>query len=85
MSFSDEDRRDKPRQWLVGLLSQFATKADLANALKSFATKEDLSIEPEKVETRLLTAFHKWPSPVEMRVRSHSSALRGLDLELEAL
>lgn len=39
----------------------------------------------EHVETSLLTEFHKWASPLEMRVRSHSLALRALDLETEAL
>ncbi len=39
----------------------------------------------ERVETALLTEFHKWASPVEMRVRSHSAALRAIDLELEAV
>jgi hypothetical protein len=35
----------------------------------------------ERAETSLLTEFHKWASPMEMRVRSHSLALRALDLE----
>ena len=39
----------------------------------------------ERVETALLTEFHKWASPVEMRVRSHSAALRAIDLEVEAV
>jgi hypothetical protein len=36
------------------------------------------------LETRLLTEFHKWASPLEMRVKSHSAAIRAIDLELEA-
>jgi hypothetical protein len=39
----------------------------------------------ERVETSLLTEFHKWSSPLEMRVKSHALAIRALDLELEAL
>ena len=39
----------------------------------------------ERVETTLLTEFHKWASPVEMRVRSHSAALRAMDVEMESL
>ncbi len=39
----------------------------------------------EKVETTLLTEFHKWASPVELRQRSHAAALRALDTEVEAL
>jgi len=37
----------------------------------------------ERVETTLLTEFHKWASPLEARVRTHSAALRALDLEME--
>lgn len=39
----------------------------------------------EKMETALLTEFHKWASPVVTRLRSHSDALRTLDLEIESL
>jgi hypothetical protein len=47
--------------------------------LDTFATKEDL----ERIETRLLTEFQKWASPIEQRMRSHREALRTLDLEGE--
>jgi hypothetical protein len=46
-----------------------------------FATKEDL----ERVETRLLTEFHKWASPAEARARTHTATLRAIDLEMETL
>jgi len=39
----------------------------------------------EKVETTLLTEFHKWASPVELRQRSHAAVLRALDAEVESL
>ncbi len=39
----------------------------------------------EKVETKLLTEFHKWASPVELRQRSHAAVLRALDTEVESL
>ena len=51
-------------------------------------TDEDkhwISAQLERVETALLTEFHKWSSPVEMRVRSHSAALHAIDLELESV
>jgi hypothetical protein len=38
----------------------------------------------EKVGTALLTEFHKWASPAEMRAKSHALAIRAMDLELEA-
>lgn len=39
----------------------------------------------ERVETNLTTEFHKWASPVEARQRSHTAALRALDVEMEFL
>ena len=39
----------------------------------------------ERVQTKLLTEFHRWASPVEMRVRSHAAAIRAVDLEIESM
>jgi hypothetical protein len=39
----------------------------------------------ERMQTRLLTEFHKWASPLEARQRTHSAALRAVDLEMEVL
>ena len=49
------------------------------------ASEERTAARIEKVETALLTEFHKWASPVVTRLRSQSDALRTLDLEMEAL
>jgi hypothetical protein len=49
------------------------------------ANEERMGARMEKIETALLTEFHKWASPVITRLRSHSDALRTMDLELEAL
>lgn len=49
------------------------------------ASEERMGARIERVETALLTEFHKWASPVITRLRSHSDALRTMDLELEAL
>src|ERR1035437_5131946 len=38
----------------------------------------------EQVETKLLTEFHKGASPAEVRQRTLSAALRGIDLGREA-
>lgn len=46
---------------------------------------ERLTERLERVETNLLTEFHKWASPVEMRQRTHSAAIRAIDAEMEAL
>jgi len=47
--------------------------------------KRWISERLEKVETTLLTEFHKWVSPVELRSRSHAAALGALDAEVESL
>ena len=47
--------------------------------------KQWIKEQLEKVETTLLTEFHKWASPVELRQRSHAAALRALDAEVESL
>lgn len=47
--------------------------------------KQWISDQLERVETRLLTEFHKWASPLEARQRSHTEVLRAIDLEMESL
>jgi hypothetical protein len=44
-----------------------------------------LDTKLERLETTLLTEFQKWASPNEARVRTHTAALRAIDLELEAV
>ena len=39
----------------------------------------------ERIETRLLTEFRKWASPMEMRQRTHTATLRAVDAEMESL
>jgi hypothetical protein len=60
------------KQYLDGKFSEMDAK---------FATKRDL----ERVETALLTEFHKWASPADARTKSHTATLRAIDLEMEAL
>jgi hypothetical protein len=55
------------------------TKQDLADM-------ENRLIEAMRgIESKLLTEFHIWASPVEMRSRSHAAALCAIDVELEAV
>jgi hypothetical protein len=51
--------------------------ANISQMDAKFATKQDL----ERVETALLTEFHKWASPADMRARTHAAALRAINLE----
>ena len=55
--------------------------ARFADMDAKFATKQDL----ERVETTLLTEFHKWASPAEARAKTHTAAIRAIDLEMEGL
>jgi hypothetical protein len=61
---------DEDRPWIVAQLQ---------------ASELRLRADIEATETKLLRAFHNWASPVEMRVRSHSAALRAMDVEIESL
>ena len=65
---------DQDKKWIA---------AEIATQI--VASEERVEARIEKVETALLTEFHKWASPVITRLRSHSDALRTMDLELEAL
>ena len=65
---------DDDKQWIA---SQIATQIA--------ESEERLSARIEKTETTLLTEFHKWASPVEMRQRTHAAALRAIDAEMGAL
>jgi hypothetical protein len=47
--------------------------------------KQSIQERLEKVETNLLTEFHKWASPVELRQRSRAAVIRALDAEVESL
>jgi hypothetical protein len=67
------------RQYLDGKFGEFAKK--FAEMEAKFATKQDL----ERVETTLLTEFHKWASPADARMKTHTAAIRAMDLEMEVL
>jgi hypothetical protein len=43
------------------------------------ALKTELKADIERVETALLTEFHKWAQPSEARARTHAAALRAID------
>ncbi len=51
----------------------------------SLTDKDLIAEQLRTVETTLLTEFHKWASPSEARQRTHTAALRAIDLEMEAL
>jgi len=42
--------------------------------------KQWISEQLERIETRLLTEFHKWAEPVETRIRSHAAAIRAQEV-----
>jgi hypothetical protein len=73
MSLTDDDKK-----WINETINDTVNGAVAASETR-------LLVAIERVETSLLTEFHKWASPLEMRVRSHSTAIRASDLEMEAL
>jgi transposase len=72
--------RSSPRK-TKGTTPKMLTEEDKAWILERLATKEQL----ERVETALLTEFHKWASPIDARLKSHMATLRALDVEMEAI
>lgn len=75
------------KHYLVGMEDRLTERIETTEAKMADMEQrlnERIDAKTEKVETALLTAFHKWASPMEARQRSHAAALRALDLELEA-
>ncbi|MDQ6679204.1 MAG: hypothetical protein M3Z09_18130 [Acidobacteriota bacterium] len=59
---------DEDKQWFTALLERLEARMDA---------------KLEGVETGLLTEFHQCASPLEMRMRTHTAALRAVDAEME--
>ena len=72
------------KQYLIAMESRLEANITRLEALIS-GVEIRLDAKIEKVETTLLTEFHKWASPTEARQRTVSAALRALDMEMEAL
>lgn len=69
MSLNDDDKR-----WIRELMEE------------QLAASESRYLERlERVETTLLTEFHKWASPLDARMRTHTAAIRAIDLEIESV
>ena len=66
-------------------LVRYPVVALIIRAVLTDEDKQWIRSQLEKVETTLLTEFHKWASPVELRQKSHAAALRALDVEVESL
>jgi hypothetical protein len=47
--------------------------------------KEWIASRLIEMETKLLTAFHGWASPVEARQRRHRESIHDLEVDLDAL
>ena len=69
MSLSEEDKL-----WALEQLDKNSQRIEF-----------NLNASIQRVETNLLTEFHKWASPLDARMRTHTAALRAIDLEIEAL
>ncbi|MBC8167815.1 MAG: hypothetical protein H7Y20_18335 [Bryobacteraceae bacterium] len=60
------------KQFLIAMEARFKERLDD----KVNESEARLIQRMEKIETSLLTAFHQWASPAEMRARTHSAAIR---------
>jgi len=72
---------DGDKQWIIEHLGNLEQRF----AQRLAGIEEGFGERLEKVETSLLTEFHKWASPQEMRQRSHAAAIRALDEEVESI
>jgi len=68
---------DEDKQWLDRFEARLDAKLD--------ALETRMNAKIEHVETSLLTEFHKWASPVEIRARAHSALLHAVELSLDAV
>jgi hypothetical protein len=75
---------DDDKQWLLTQIERNNEEVLATVFARLDRDKESMLARLERLETRLLTEFHKWASPLEMRKRSHAVVLRALDLEIEA-
>ena len=71
MPLTDEDKT-----WIASTMAFTIDRAIREGELRTAA-------KIEATETKLLTAFHQWASPMDARMRTHTAAI--LDLESEAL
>ena len=76
MSLTDEDK-----EWMLRQFASRASLVELANQVEKLPTKfptqadlEALVDKIERVETSLLTEFHKWASPMEQRLRTQQGS-----------
>jgi hypothetical protein len=80
----DQERSSAGDEDLKAYLTRM--EGQLARMDDRMTQMEDrLSQRIEKVETSLLTEFHKWASPVESKLRTHRSWFYEVDAEVELL
>jgi hypothetical protein len=95
MSLNEDDKSwivaqiAREREWMTAMMTSMFerqrewTLSTMTSMLNS--EREVTKAMLERVETSLLTAFHQWASPMEMRARSHAAVLRAHDVELESV
>jgi hypothetical protein len=76
---------DDDKHWFANHIAGRIAESEQRMSALIAQSADRMSARIEKTETTLLTEFHKWASPVEMRQRTHAAALRAVDAEMEAL
>ncbi len=72
---------DEDKSWFREQMLQMEARLEA----KIERTRIEASENLERVETTLLTEFHKWASPLDARLRTHTALFRAIDLEAEAM
>jgi hypothetical protein len=69
---------NEDKQWIEENTRQLTERLEQSFTVQLAEQRRDLSEKIDRVETTLLTEFHKWASPQEMRQRTHAAAIRAL-------
>jgi len=75
---------DELKEFLTRIHDSLGKRIDTLED-KLTARADALDAKVEKVETTLLTEFHKWASPVEARARGSRDIVHALELEVDLL
>jgi DNA anti-recombination protein RmuC len=82
---SMEHRMEAMEQRLVARIDESGKALEQRIDESTKALEERLVERIRDSETTLLTEFHKWASPLDLRMRTHAAAIKALDAETEYL
>jgi hypothetical protein len=80
MSLTDEDKT-----WIEATIKEIVMATETRMLTEMHAVEGRAREFTSDIETRLLTEFQKWASPMEARQRTHTATLKAIDAEMEYL